>query len=133
MIGIGPYIPHPATPLRQMLPCAPVAEQIPNTEKMTYKVIALTRLVSPEANIPSTTALATLSKADGCELGLLRGANIVMPNLTHRSTGLCTKSIRTRPKAKGQYTTARIYVESGQDHSFQCVELLYYFKILHYK
>jgi len=38
-----------------------------------------TRLV---AAIPSTTALATLNKIEGCELGLMRGANIVMPNLT---------------------------------------------------
>ena len=49
---------------------------------MTYKVIALTRLTCPDANIPSTTALATLNKAQGRELGLLRGANVVMPNLT---------------------------------------------------
>ncbi len=44
--------------------------------------MALTRLVCPEANIPSTTALATINKIDGRELGLQRGANIVMPNLT---------------------------------------------------
>ena len=81
MIGVGPFIPHPETPLGQCMPKAS-ANQVPNTEQMTYKVIALTRLVCPEANIPSTTALATLNKADGRELGLLRGANIVMPNLT---------------------------------------------------
>ncbi len=45
-------------------------------------MVALTRLVCPEANIPSTTALATINKIDGRELGLQRGANIVMPNLT---------------------------------------------------
>ncbi|MDP2853450.1 MAG: [FeFe] hydrogenase H-cluster radical SAM maturase HydE [Smithellaceae bacterium] len=82
MIGVGPFIPHPETPLGQCLPDASVDEQVPNTEKMTYKVIALTRLVCPEANIPSTTALASLNKTDGRELGLMRGANIVMPNLT---------------------------------------------------
>lgn len=82
MIGVGPFITHPETPLGQMLPYAPVADKVPNTEQMTYKVIALTRLVCPEANIPSTTALASLNKADGRELGLMRGANIVMPNLT---------------------------------------------------
>ena len=49
---------------------------------MTYKVMALTRLACPRANIPSTTALATLNRADGRELGLRRGANVVMPNLT---------------------------------------------------
>jgi biotin synthase len=81
MIGVGPFIPHPETPLGQCLPNES-ANQVPNTEQMTYKVIALTRLVCPEANIPSTTALASLNKADGRELGLMRGANIVMPNLT---------------------------------------------------
>jgi len=49
---------------------------------MTYKAVALTRLVCPQSNIPSTTALATINKAQGRELGLMRGANIVMPNLT---------------------------------------------------
>jgi biotin synthase len=49
---------------------------------MTYKVIALTRIVCPEANIPSTTALATINHEQGRELGLMRGANVVMPNLT---------------------------------------------------
>ena len=47
-----------------------------------YKVVALARLACPEANIPSTTALATINKLDGRELGLQRGANVVMPNLT---------------------------------------------------
>ena len=60
----------------------PAAEQIPNDELTVYKVVALTRLVCPESNIPSTTALATINKDDGRELGLQRGANIVMPNLT---------------------------------------------------
>ena len=45
-------------------------------------MIALARLVCPRANIPSTTALATLNAASGRELGLVRGANIIMPNLT---------------------------------------------------
>jgi biotin synthase len=49
---------------------------------MTYKVVALARLACPQANIPSTTALATLNLAQGRELGLQRGANVVMPNLT---------------------------------------------------
>jgi biotin synthase len=40
--------------------------------------------VCPQANIPSTTALATLNLAQGRELGLERGANICMPNVTPR-------------------------------------------------
>ena len=79
MIGVGPYIPHPDTPLGTE---EKTTDQVPNSELMTYKVVALTRLVCPKANIPSTTALATLNLAKGRELGLARGANIVMPNLT---------------------------------------------------
>jgi biotin synthase len=83
MIGVGPYIPHPDTPMgRNELKKLPAAEQVPNTELMTYKVIALTRMVCPEANIPATTALATVNRTEGIKTGLRRGANIVMPNLT---------------------------------------------------
>ncbi len=84
MIGVGPCIPHPGTPLGSALEglCAPASEQVPATEGMAYKVIALSGIVCPEANIPSTTALATLNLLEGRELGLARGANIVMQNLT---------------------------------------------------
>ncbi|MGA2031955.1 MAG: [FeFe] hydrogenase H-cluster radical SAM maturase HydE [Thermoguttaceae bacterium] len=84
MIGVGPFLLHPATPLadRRAWPQAPPEEQVPNGELMTYKVLALARLVQPRANIPSTTALATLNVESGRELGLVRGANVIMPNLT---------------------------------------------------
>ncbi len=84
MVGVGPYISHPDTPLGAGSAVRPLepAHQVPNTELMTYKVVALTRLMCPQANIPSTTALATLNLASGRELGLQRGANVVMPNMT---------------------------------------------------
>ena len=84
MIGIGPFIPHPATPLGSGFKIFPPVngEQVPNNELMVYKAIALTRLVRPDANIPATTALATINKKNGRELGLQRGANVFMPNLT---------------------------------------------------
>jgi biotin synthase len=84
MIGVGPFIPHPKTPLAYTPDNSAAAsnDQVPPSELMTYKVMALARLVCPEANIPSTTALAALNLAEGCELGLKRGANIVMPNIT---------------------------------------------------
>ena len=80
MIGLGPYLPHPDTPLGAESRAE--ADQVPNSELMTYKVVALTRLLCPCANIPSTTALATLNRVNGRELGLVRGANVLMPNLT---------------------------------------------------
>ncbi len=84
MIGVGPYLRHPDTPLSDaaMWPDAPDGLQVSASEEMTYKVVALARLVCPRANIPATTALATLNTAQGRELGLSRGANVVMPNLT---------------------------------------------------
>jgi len=84
MIGIGPFIPHPATPLgnREQNNLAATSEQVPNTELMVYKAVALTRLARPDANIPATTALATINKKNGRELGLQRGANVFMPNIT---------------------------------------------------
>ncbi len=84
MIGVGPYLRHPSTPLadRAAWPEAPEGRQAPASEEMTYKVIALARLACPQANIPATTALATLNSRQGRELGLVRGANVVMPNLT---------------------------------------------------
>lgn len=84
MIGIGPYIAHAATPLGTgaLRPAIGALEQVESSEEMVYKMIALTRIVCPTANIPSTTALATINRTDGRKLGLKAGANVVMPNLT---------------------------------------------------
>lgn len=92
MIGVGPYIPDPTTPLGRAclepgcpdpeFPASAGEEQVPRDELTTLKVVALARLVRPDANIPATTALATVDRERGRELGLTRGANIVMPNLT---------------------------------------------------
>jgi len=85
MIGVGPYLVHPDTPLAEVAgqpPTLPEGEQAPADELTTYKVIALARLVCPKANIPATTALATLNGTEGRERGLERGANVIMPNLT---------------------------------------------------
>jgi len=85
MIGVGPYIPHPNTALARgeaTLPnVAPGDRPVPD-EVMTCKVVALARLVCPDAHIPATTALATISGAAGRTLGLSRGANVIMPNVT---------------------------------------------------
>jgi biotin synthase len=84
MIGIGPYLAHPGTELGREAGAiaSGTPGQAPGGEAITYRLVALARLLCPHANIPSTTALATVNKARGRELGLQRGANIVMPNLT---------------------------------------------------
>ena len=121
MIGVGPYISHPATPLGsgEWRRDIPPEDQVPNTEEMTYNVVALARLVCPESNIPSTTALATLNLASGRELGLQRGANVIMPNLTppryrvlyeiypdkaciHETSNECRMCLRVRIESLGR-------------------------------
>jgi biotin synthase len=84
MVGSGPFIPHPDTLLGrgQGVEPLPPGEQVPHTALMGYKVLALTRLVCPEANLPCTTALTTLNTDHGLETGLQRGANVIMLNLT---------------------------------------------------
>ncbi|MDZ7619289.1 MAG: [FeFe] hydrogenase H-cluster radical SAM maturase HydE [Patescibacteria group bacterium] len=84
MIGVGPYVAHPCTPLARQYDelRAPDDQQVPADELTTYKVLALTRLVRPLANIPSTTALAIIGGEQARDFGLERGANIVMPNFT---------------------------------------------------
>ena len=72
MIGIGPFIAHPNTPL---------AGQGKRDLTLSLKTVALTRLYVPLAHIPATTASATVD-ARGREKALVCGANVVMPNLT---------------------------------------------------
>ncbi len=83
MIGVGPYIPHPETQMGRNAAslCLSEDQQVPNDAVMTCKTMALTRMVCPDTNIPATTALATISRENGRELGLKRGANVLMPNL----------------------------------------------------
>lgn len=72
MIGIGPFIPHKDTPLR---------DAKGGTLEMALKVMALTRLLLPDINIPATTAMETLAP-NGQIRALQGGANVIMPNVT---------------------------------------------------
>jgi len=79
MIGMGPYIPHRDTPMAGWHGESriPVKDSI----DLALKMIAVTRIALPDVNIASTTALQALSET-GRELGLIAGANVIMPNLT---------------------------------------------------
>jgi biotin synthase len=81
MIGVGPFVPHPGTPLGA-LDAVAAEEQVEPDEETVMKVVALARLLRPDANIPATTAVATCWGPRGRERALLRGANVVMPDLT---------------------------------------------------
>lgn len=78
MIGVGPYLPHPHTALGTLPPNTDVLSD----KSTVLKTLALSRLICPRANIPSTTALAALDVSHGHEDGLCCGANVIMPNLT---------------------------------------------------
>ncbi len=83
MIGVGPWLAHPETPLGQGLVASlGDGEQVPASEDMTLKCVALLRILCPNANLPATTALATLNGHRGRENALQAGANVVMPNVT---------------------------------------------------
>lgn len=72
MIGIGPFIPNQNTPLKD-------AEG--GSFELALKVMAITRLLLPDTNIPATTAMETLDP-QGRLIALQSGANVVMPNVT---------------------------------------------------
>jgi len=72
MVGIGPFIPHPDTPLGGF-DCGKIVA--------TLKVVALTRILTRNAHIPATTAVATVDP-EGRRKALCCGANVVMPNVT---------------------------------------------------
>lgn len=72
MVGIGPFIPAKNTPFEG---------GSSGSVDMTLKLISIIRLLLPNALIPATTALGTVNK-DGRQLGILAGANVIMPNLS---------------------------------------------------
>ncbi|WP_027717495.1 [FeFe] hydrogenase H-cluster radical SAM maturase HydE [Desulfovirgula thermocuniculi] len=72
MAGIGPFIPHPQTPL---------AGEAGGSLDLTLKTLAVTRLLLPLAHLPATTALGTIHP-QGRRLGLCYGGNVIMPDIT---------------------------------------------------
>ena len=72
MVGIGPFIPQKDTPF---------ASENAGTLERTLRLLAIIRLMHPNVLLPATTALGTIHE-NGRELGILAGANVVMPNLS---------------------------------------------------
>ena len=75
MVGIGPFIPHHDTPL---------AGESGGELDQTVTLLAILRLLLPDALLPATTALGSIDPL-GREAGIKAGANVVMPNLTPTS------------------------------------------------
>jgi biotin synthase len=80
MVGMGPFIPHRATPLAGTLANGFILPDAARLQ-LALNMIAVTRLVCPDINIAATTALQAIVP-NGRERGLMFGANVTMPNLT---------------------------------------------------
>ena len=73
MIGIGLFIPHAATALKD----EPVGDI-----KLALKVLAVTRIVTKDTHLPATTAIGSVGENDARIIALNAGANVLMPNFT---------------------------------------------------
>ncbi|MCR4400051.1 MAG: [FeFe] hydrogenase H-cluster radical SAM maturase HydE [Syntrophomonadaceae bacterium] len=72
MAAIGPFVPHPSTPL---------SGEVPGETGLVLRVLALARLLMPRVHLPATTALGTVA-GDGRARALRAGANVLMLDVT---------------------------------------------------
>ena len=101
MVGIGPFIAHPNTPLKNN----------PNGSfELALKVMALTRILLKNINIPATTAMETLNP-NGRIIALQSGANVVMPNVT-----------TTDYRAKYEIYPGKICINENPEQCRSCIE-----------
>lgn len=75
MCGIGPFIPHKDTPLK---------DYEHGSLETTVICLSIVRLLLPNVLLPATTALSSIDK-HGREEGLKAGGNVIMPNLSPMS------------------------------------------------
>ena len=100
MVGIGPFIPHPHTPLK---------DEQTGSFTLALKVMALTRILLKDINIPATTAMETLNP-NGRIIALHSGANVVMPNVT-----------TTEYRAKYEIYPNKICINENPDKCRGCI------------
>lgn len=73
MLGIGPFIPHPKTPL--------AAEPVGNLD-LTMRMLAAVRIVTGNTHIPATTSVGVAGSPEAVRDALEAGANVIMLNFT---------------------------------------------------
>jgi len=101
MVGIGPFISHEQTPLKD-------AQN--GDFWLALKVMALTRLNLPDINIPATTAMETLNP-NGRIIALQSGANVIMPNVTSKEY-----------RAKYEIYPGKICINENPEQCRGCIE-----------
>lgn len=100
MVSIGPFIPHPDTPLGQYQMESGLSESLASNPaidanvRSTITTMAIARLLVPHAHMPATTALGVVGKhdeswktitpflRDARSLALAAGANVLMLDVT---------------------------------------------------
>lgn len=102
MVGIGPFIPHPETPLK---------DEAKGSFELALKVMAITRIMLKDINIPATTAMETLNP-NGRIIALQSGANVVMPNVTSKEY-----------RSKYEIYPNKICINENPDKCRGCIEL----------
>ncbi len=100
MCGIGPFVPHKDTPF---------GEYPGGGVELTCFLLSIIRLIKPNILLPSTTALGTIHP-EGRELGILSGANVVMPNLSPES-------------ARKKYELYNNKLNTGAENAFHIAQL----------
>ena len=100
MVGIGPFIVHPETPLK---------DEKGGTLGQALRLVAVLRLVFPYAHIPATTAMGSLDPI-GREKALQAGANVMMPNITP-----------TKVRPLYELYPNKICLDENADRCFACV------------
>ncbi len=72
MIAVGPFVPHPDTPL---------GWEPHGDVQIALRACALLRVMNPYANIPATSALSSVAPG-ARQRALFSGANVLMPSVT---------------------------------------------------
>ena len=101
MVGIGPFIPHEKTPLK---------DSPQGNFWLALKVMALTRINLPDINIPATTAMETINP-NGRIIALQSGANVVMPNVTSKEY-----------RSKYEIYPGKICIQENPEHCSECIK-----------
>lgn len=101
MVGLGPFIPHPGTPLAEAPQCS---------VELVLRMMALARLLLPRSHLVATTALGTIDP-QGRERGLQVGANVMMPNCTPRQY-----------RASYEIYPNKICLDEEPEHCRTCIE-----------
>lgn len=102
MVGMGPYLEHPDTPLYQYRLLLPSLKE---RLQLGLKMVAALRLLMPSINIAATTALQAIDPL-GREKALLAGANVIMPNITPYSQRKNYKLYQNKPLSEESSETS---------------------------